>query len=1003
MAAPDLLVHGAPGFSLPAFDRLAPPPSPDQIGARIEALSSAGDVVVDLFGRGGWVARAALDRQRRACSFESTPLTRLLAEVVLRPPDIRHLDAAFQVISASPHGATNLKAALGDMFATHCATCGRTVVADELIWEADAGASKSGGAAASGTSAAAAPHLVRKHYRCTICRDQLGGGEQRHAPVDEADRTRATEVEQRSAAWRAMHDRFPVLDGNTALVDQLLALQTPRQLVGLYEILQRIDGDLRAAPVEAALRLALLQALLPASRLNAFPGRIAGLRIVGGRVKLPAGGQWRERNPWLAFEDAYRLVRGFVQRLEGSPNGVVQARFREDLRSLAETPSAALVRMTTPAALRAVATEATKLSGAGPQPRARLVLGQPPLRPSQDRLSFDYLATAWVLGHDAAASLPLAPLFRSSAKLRWGWQAAMLKPTFEAVAPLVTRDARVVLMLQEGGPEALVATALGAVAAGYRLAAALIDDPESGETGIVEFVPPGAAVGTGSRTRANVSLPAMPSGAGDPGYRPGRGLFAPPERLGRGPFSRTETARAITETAVEILKARGEPGGFDRLLGEILVGLDSQGHLRRLAKSTGLMPPDPDDLLLGMARNGDTADSALGGGRPAAASGTGTGAGGPRSHDQDDEEQDAAFPELQGLAASPRDRPAVRSSGSGAGGSAAAASGRTPTTTSGSRSSFASAHDLPAAGEPGRDGAGGAWNDAMDGLLALIHEELSRPDNHRLREIEPGQWWLADRDDRMTAALPLADRVEWSIFSLLSTAGRLSETALFDRIGTMFTGHDKPDEALVRACLDSYRSVASTPERLVTAEDIPRRSHEHVELVATLAELGHRLGLNVWIGTRDQTRTLRGERLVNWLDDRELRVNLSSVVRAPDEELEIVPCLWYVRSKMAFAFELEWTAMLGEPILRRHARIPPDDRLVRFLVIAPERTELVRFKLARSPLLRQSMEAGNWHILKSNHLRALAESDPVSLDDLEPLLGLDPLVDRGTEQIPLFG
>jgi hypothetical protein len=94
--------------------------------------------------------------------------------------------------------------------------------------------------------------------------------------------------------------------------------------------------------------------------------------------------------------------------------------------------------------------------------------------------------------------------------------------------------------------------------------------------------------------------------------------------------------------------------------------------------------------------------------------------------------------------------------------------------------------------------------------------------------------------------------------------------------------------------------------------------------------------------------------------------------------------------------------MLGEPILRRHSRIPPDDRLVRFLVLAPERTELVRYKLARSPLLRQSMEAGNWHILKSNHLRELAERDAVTMDDLEPLLGLDPPVDRGAEQIPLF-
>jgi hypothetical protein len=291
----------------------------------------------------------------------------------------------------------------------------------------------------------------------------------------------------------------------------------------------------------------------------------------------------------------------------------------------------------------------------------------------------------------------------------------------------------------------------------------------------------------------------------------------------------------------------------------------------------------------------------------------------------------------------------------------------------------------------------------MDGLLALIREELGRADNNRLIEIEPGQWWLADQADRTAAALPLADRVEWAVFSLLSTASRLSETALFERIGTMFTGHDLPDEALIRACLDSYRSMASTPERLLTNEEIPKRSQEHVELVGLLADLGHRMGLQVWIGVRDQLRTLHGEKLGLRLDDRELRVNLSSIARAPEEDLELIPCIWYIRSKLAFAFELEWTGMLGESILRRHSRIPPDDRLVRFLVLAPERTELVRYKLARSPLLRQSMEAGNWHILKSNHLRELAARTDVTMDDLEPLLGLDPLVDRGAEQIPLFG
>ena len=95
--------------------------------------------------------------------------------------------------------------------------------------------------------------------------------------------------------------------------------------------------------------------------------------------------------------------------------------------------------------------------------------------------------------------------------------------------------------------------------------------------------------------------------------------------------------------------------------------------------------------------------------------------------------------------------------------------------------------------------------------------------------------------------------------------------------------------------------------------------------------------------------------------------------------------------------------MLGEPLLRRHARIPPDDGTVRFLVIAPERTELVRYKLERSPLLRDSDERGNWHILKCESPARFLGREEVTLDELEPYLGLDPVAERGGEQMPLFG
>ena len=291
--------------------------------------------------------------------------------------------------------------------------------------------------------------------------------------------------------------------------------------------------------------------------------------------------------------------------------------------------------------------------------------------------------------------------------------------------------------------------------------------------------------------------------------------------------------------------------------------------------------------------------------------------------------------------------------------------------------------------------------DPVDRLLAIIRDELGRPNQHRLVEIEPGRWWLGDRADIEGAAAPLADRVEWAVYSLLSTAGPLSEAAFFERIATMFVGHDLPDEALVRACLESYRSAASTPERLVTGDDLVRRSHEHAELLAALADGGHRLGMRVWLGEREQGRRYGAGTLGDLLDERELDAYLGGISRA-ERELAEVDAILYLKGKVAFLFEVEWTAILGEPMLRRHARIGADERIVRFLVIAPERTELVRHKLARSPLLRAALDDGGWHILKWDHLRTFLATERPDLAALEPLLGLDPVVERSGEQMPLF-
>jgi hypothetical protein len=100
-------------------------------------------------------------------------------------------------------------------------------------------------------------------------------------------------------------------------------------------------------------------------------------------------------------------------------------------------------------------------------------------------------------------------------------------------------------------------------------------------------------------------------------------------------------------------------------------------------------------------------------------------------------------------------------------------------------------------------------------------------------ELEPG-WWLRDEREIAAAALPLSDRVEWAVFSLLSTSGGSPRSRSSTASASMFRGHDTPDEALVRACLDSYRSRASTPDLLRTHDQLQARYAEHTELAGLL-------------------------------------------------------------------------------------------------------------------------------------------------------------------------
>lgn len=912
--------------SLAFLDRTHPRPADNVLDAELTAFASPGDTVLDPWAGSGWTARRAATHGMRTVAADPRPLAQLAAIAFLTAPDAAVLDAAFAQLAASKRVDVPLRQHLDELYASRCVACRRPVVVDQFIWPRDAEAP------------------WRKIYRCASCGAAPGASEERVAPVDEVDlaklgldATVAVDVTRHGVAEQAgeadpalpdaavpangatdlpaeseedeplgeggeppappapatdppvasgerprfastvrpepttsppsgegtrqapqyveLRSRFPVLDGQDGLVDELLDLYTTRNLYALHAIAAKIEAEIHDPGTAAVLRLALAACLLPASRLNGYPGRVASLRIASGHIRQPASRHQREVNVWRAFEAAYAEVREVYRALAADRHEV---RFAADYGELGGMSAANVLWLRARAAV---------VGQYLPDEGIDFVLSAPAPAPALDELSFEYLATAWILGREAAETLRLEPLFGATGHAE-GAEATALRHGLTSAVEALKPGGHCSLVLDDANPERLVSVAFAAVAAGLELVDVIHRESRGGDGVVLHLRKPSAE----DRLREAI--------------RPR------PLRLGveAGHLTYPELAAAIDRAAGELLRDRGEPAGQLRVVAAVVAELGRSELLRRMAATRGAEDDSPDRI-------------------------------------------DGGGPQL---------------------------------------------------------------------LANLISEELWRDDHPTLVKVgdeNRPQWWL--RTPKL-AERPLADRVEWAAWSILSTAGRIDEDGFLDRGYRLFPGLRAPDEELLRACLASYVGPGERGS-LGTEDDAQRRREDHSRVIATLVDYAHRLGLRAWIAEREHDRMLDGAPLVARLSDEERRVYLPLVVRAPADALGAIDVIWYRRGRMAFLFEVEWTAMVGEAILDRGCRIPVGDQQARFLVVPAERTELLRLKLQRSPWLRAEMERQNWHVLKWQHLDTLVARRGASLDWLEPILGLDPLIERGGDQLTMFG
>jgi hypothetical protein len=214
---------------------------------------------------------------------------------------------------------------------------------------------------------------------------------------------------------------------------------------------------------------------------------------------------------------------------------------------------------------------------------------------------------------------------------------------------------------------------------------------------------------------------------------------------------------------------------------------------------------------------------------------------------------------------------------------------------------------------------------------------------------ETSRLWHQDSDDPTDL---LVDRVEPAVFNFMKENPGCSLIQIDHHICQSFPGLMTPAAELVFTCIESYSNDEFLAKEIFTlrAEDEPdMRTSEIKAMRIALVDLGYRLGFSPQV-----------ENPVIWRDSGDLT---------------------------RLAFFVTPFAKLGEIVFS--SRSSPERSII---VVPGARANLIMYKLRHNPYLRQEIDRG-WRFLKFRYLRHLMESPSLREENLDTLLGLDPLTE----------
>jgi 16S rRNA G966 N2-methylase RsmD len=263
---------------------------------------------------------------------------------------------------------------------------------------------------------------------------------------------------------------------------------------------------------------------------------------------------------------------------------------------------------------------------------------------------------------------------------------------------------------------------------------------------------------------------------------------------------------------------------------------------------------------------------------------------------------------------------------------------------------------------------------SLDDVFVLVKTELGGAVGE--------SWWFKNPNQVKHHEIPLSERVEQTVLRLLMSKYKGTYTEMWQQVNLEFPNSLMTDSASIVETLKEYAEKTPSGEWALKGSFRERQSH-HNELIAQIAQLGSKLGFQVWIGKKEQAesfRTARGDQKLRTLVSFADTGSLSYAPKAPKDILN-VDALWIRDNQIHTVFEIENSTSITSA-LERTSHI--ESAIGRYILLPDERYPLLQKKL-RMPMFEERFRRDGWKVICYDYFTknyADLKSGKVALDAL---------------------